>query len=159
MAIQKIIESNSVKMIIALACCQIVESSFTLSPPGVAFVCSGGELIFECRTNRSVLEWNIMTYNSDGSLNITRSRFISSVGQVVRPQSLFGTGTYNFTVSRNSMYGSLPLISTLLATDITSDLNGTMIYCTEEAATTLATTIHVISDTSTIYHKSKACIV
>ena len=106
--------------------------------------------MFECRTNRSVLEWNIMTYNSDGSLNTTRSRFISSIGQVVRPQSLFGTGTYNFTVSRNSMYGSLPLISTLLATDITSDLNGTMIYCTEEAAATLATTIHVISDTSTI---------
>lgn len=116
-----------------------------LSSTRVALVCSGGELTFVCSTNRSFIEWNVTIPQS----GVTRSRLIASGDQSIGPL-VVNMQSFNITINPDSLIKGLT--SKLSVTNITPDLNGTFVQCTDigssltEASTSVGI-IHIINAT------------
>ena len=102
-------------------------TSITLSPLGMVSVCPGGQVLLTCeRTSGPFLYWNV----SVPHLDMTREIIISSVG-VVSATSLQFSGLHltAFTITRTSIS---PLTSQMMITDVTTVINGSTIYCSED---------------------------
>ena len=135
----------------------------TLSPSGVASVCLGEDLAFTCSTDKDFLEWNVTIVTGQ---TVSRTRLIS-VGVSIIPLMI---NMKLFNISFTNVLGgsSVSLESVLFVTNVTADLNGTMVNCTE-VGTSLAdtsssiATVHVIrtGDISTFLNTlaKKGCII
>ena len=95
-----------------------------LSPSGVALVCPGEQLTFVCSTNRSFVQWNVTVFRSGQS--ISRTRLVPSVGAPFTSSVVVDMVPFHIT-----RVGSLPLTTTLTITNVSTDLNGTRVNCTD----------------------------
>ena len=87
-------------------------------------VCPGGQILLTCeRMNGSVLFWDV----SVPHLAITHERIIQSQGVLLAPE--FRIGVTEFNVTRTS---DNPLTSQLLINNVTAEINGSTIYCSED---------------------------
>ena len=110
-------------------CSTIILPLATISPPGEAPVCDGGQLELICTTTGSHLErrFNVICENT------TTAFEISHVIQTARPtsatmsQQVVNSTVFNF--SRISAEGASPLVSRLLISPVSNGLNGTVINC------------------------------
>jgi hypothetical protein len=111
-----------------------------LSPSGDVSVCPGSRPSFRCSTNLNILEWNITV----GTLP-SRRQLVTDISRFDLPLMI---SSYSFDVARDSADRSKPIVSTLTTSAITSDLNGTIINCTDVGdaeSSTLIATINVIT--------------
>ena len=98
-----------------------------LSPSGRVLVCPEGQITFMCTTNSAVHGWNVSapSYNrSIGVLVTVNSPFMNEPV----PHGTTDLAAY---VTKTSLSDSLPLTSTLSLINVTTDLNGTVVECTE----------------------------
>ena len=101
-------------------------TSITLSPFGMVSVCPGGQVLLTCeRMSGSFLYWNVSVPHQ---ATLTRERIVSSQGDILLPE--FNIGFTEFSITRTS--GS-PLISQLLISNVTIEINGLSIYCSEDS--------------------------
>ena len=96
-----------------------------------------------CSTNHTFLEWSVSTA---GQVQPT-TRSISYFDQIVVIQPIL-INSANFTFSRLSSPGALPLATTMTIMNITSNLEGTVISCTGlngslVSSVVLMTTVHI----------------
>ena len=86
-------------------------------------VCPGEQrTTLTCSTNHIFLDWNVSFMQPE-----IRSISITDQNVVVSPIIV---DSANFTFSRVSSPGALPLVSTMTVMNITSNLEGTIITCT-----------------------------
>ena len=117
-----------------------------LSPSGVALVCPGAPLAITCSTDRSFLNWSVTIppSASESGQAVTRSRLFSSSTQTVGPLMV---DTKVFNISTTSTVDQFT--SVLSVTNVTADLNGTIVHCTDigsslaESSTSM-TMVHII---------------
>ena len=113
----------------------------TLSPSGVAPVCSGYQLELMCTITGELLQWkfNMIRGNETTAIRITRT--------ITSTRSAMLNVTINSTVfdfSRISAHSSVPVISRLVISPVSNGLNGTVMNCVNvEAGDVLSTTIIV----------------
>ena len=99
-----------------------------LSPKfGMVSVCPGGQVQLICeRLSGSFLYWDV----SIPRLDMSRESIVSSQGDISTTALHFnGLHLTEFTVTRT--YEN-PLISQLLITNVTTEINGSTIYCSED---------------------------
>lgn len=97
-------------------------------PPQVRSVCSREKIAFFCSTNKSlILRWTITIPKA----NITYLKNVPSTGSgllpVITHQTVHNTAVFNF--SRSTESGSFPFTTMLIISGISSDLNGTEMFC------------------------------
>jgi hypothetical protein len=85
-------------------------------------VCPGGQVLLTCRINGSILYWDVSVPRA-----IPRERFVQSQGVILSPD--FKIGFTEFNITRTS---GNPLISQLLINNVTTEINGSTIYCSED---------------------------
>ena len=99
-------------------------SAAYVSPLGMVSVCPGGQLLLTCeRMSGSVLYWDF----SIPHLAAITQRIVLSQGDLLSPE--FRIGFTEFHVSRTS---DSPLTSQLLINNVTTEINGSTIYCSED---------------------------
>ena len=114
----------------------ILESRVMLSPSGDVFACPGSCFFFRCSTNLDILEWNITV-----GMFPSRRQLVTDISRFDLPLMI---NSHSFNVMRDSSDRSKPIISTLTTSAITSDLNGTMIICTDVGGAESSTLIAII---------------
>ena len=99
-------------------------------------VCPGGQVLLTCETNGSVFHWIV------SSPRLDRPREIIVTNQGVLLSSEFRIG---FTEFNTTLTSERPLISQLLINNVTTEMNGSIIYCSEDGDETnaLMTVINV----------------
>ena len=99
-------------------------SIVTISPLGMVSVCPRGQVLLTCeRMSGSFLHWDVSTPRMD----TTRERIVSSQGVFLQPEFKIGFTEFNITlISAN------PLVSQLLINNVTTEINGSVIYCSED---------------------------
>jgi hypothetical protein len=118
----------------------MIGASITLSPLGTVSVCPGGQALLTCeRMSGSLLYWTVSV-----SHLVTREVIISSAGVVSTTPQFNGLHSSAFTVTRTS---GNPLISQMMVNNVTTEINGSTIYCSEDGNANGApmVTINVIS--------------
>ena len=114
-----------------------------ISPSPRAAVCRVGDsLAVMCNTNESVVDWNIAFAG-------TNDRIDSTVTSNTQVQDIHTSNSNVFIFSRTSERGTLPLISTLDISSVTSSLNGSTISCMDSSSVAMevtTTTVYIISD-------------
>ena len=87
-------------------------------------VCAGGQVLSICETiSGSILYWTV----SVPHLDTTRERVVTSQGVILSPEFKIGFTEFNITRTSES-----PLISHLLISNVTTGINGSTIYCSED---------------------------
>ena len=87
-------------------------------------VCPGGQVQLTCeRTSGFILYWSVFV----PPLSTTRKRIVPSQGDLLVPE--FKIDFTEFSVTRTS---ESPLISQLLITNVTTEMNRSTIYCSED---------------------------
>ena len=103
----------------------IIATSIRLSPLGMVSVCPGGQVLLTCeRMSGSVLYWDFSVPHLPSA---TTQRIVLSQGDLLSPD--FKIGFMEFNISRTS---DNPLISQLLISNVTTEINGSTIYCSED---------------------------
>ena len=94
---------------------------------GTVSVCPGGQVLLTCeRISGSFLYWDI----SIPRLAMTRETIVSDQGAISTTDLQFnGLHSTAFTVTRTS---SSPLTSQMMVTGVTTMVNGSTIYCSED---------------------------
>ena len=117
-----------------------------LSPSEVATVCPGATLAITCSTDRSFLNWSVtIPPSASESGAVTRSQLVASGSQTIRALVIDNMRVFNISII--STMDSF--ISVLSVTDVTADLNGTIVHCTDignslaESSTSM-TIVHII---------------
>ena len=90
-------------------------------------VCPKGQLLLNCeRVSGSMLHWNVSVPRPAGA---TSHRIVvpASPGVVLSPDFKIGFTEFNITRTSDS-----PLISQLLISNVTTEINGSTIYCSED---------------------------
>ena len=121
----------------------------TLSPPGNSFnVCNGDQLELICSLTgheSSLMEWVF----TPEIIYMGLFRALDANGQI---PSSFTINSTQFAFSRISPRNHKPLISKLLISPLTADLNGTVVNCTDvirmESATAIVYVRNIHSGTS-----------
>ena len=111
-----------------------------LSPLGSVSVHSGGQILLTCEMksiSNSFLHWTV----SIPHLATTREKTVQNQGDLLVPE--FKIGFAKFSITHTS---ERPLISQLLINNVTTEINGSIIYCSEDGneTGTPTTTIYVI---------------
>ena len=108
-------------------------------------MCLGGRLELTCSTNASLMQWSVTVPRYE----LTETRRLQYSGTARRATSII-IGSITFNISRTldeSM--ALPLISTIITNSVTTDINGTLVNCSELGTNTqLTTRIHIIGSES-----------
>ena len=107
--------------------CDIGTSIITLSPSGMVSVCPGGQVLLTCeRMSGSFLHWAV----SVPRLATTRDTIVARTGDISTTDLQFNRlHLTEFNVARTS---SSPLTSQLLINNVTTEINGSTIYCSED---------------------------
>ena len=88
-------------------------------------VCPGGQVLLTCeRMNGSILYWDVSIPHLPGA---TTQRIVPNQGVVLSPE--FNIDFTEFNITRTS---DSPLISQLLISNVTTEINGSIIYCSED---------------------------
>jgi hypothetical protein len=102
----------------------VIGASITLSPLGMVSVCPGGQVLLTCeRMSGSILYWDV----SVPHLATAQERIILSQGVILSSEFRIGFTEFNITRTSES-----PLISQLLINNVTTEINGSTIYCSED---------------------------
>ena len=102
-----------------------IAASISLSPMGMVSVCPGGKVLLTCeRMSGPVLYWDV----SVPRLSISRERIVTSQG-ILFPEFRIGFTEFNITHSTSDIN---LLISQLLINNVTAEINGSTIYCSED---------------------------
>jgi hypothetical protein len=122
----------------------------TINSPGinteVAPVCSGDELELICTVPGRVLEWTVSLMPPSEDMI-----FEYPLTSVEQPHTIKVNGSISFTFSRISPQYSHPLISRLLISPATSDVNGTVVVCADrETRTNSSITVNVVHNNNTL---------
>ena len=97
-----------------------------MSPLGMVSVCPGGQVLLTCeRMSGSILHWDVSVPHLAGTTTQTII-VLASPGIVLSPD--FKIGFTEFNISRTS---DSPLTSQLLINNVTTEINGSTIYCSE----------------------------
>ena len=120
----------------------MIGASVTLSPLGMVSVCPGGQALLVCEitSGSSFLYWTVSVPHLD-----TRERVVADQGDF-SPNLLFnGLHSTAFTITRTSIN---PLTSQMMVNDVTTAMNGSTIYCSEDGNENGApmVTINVINE-------------
>ena len=104
----------------------MIGTSITLSPLGTVSVCPGGQVLLTCkRTSGSFLYWTV----SIPLLAMTRESIVADQGVISTTDLQFnGFNSTMFDITRTS---GNPLTSQMLVSDVTTVINGSIIYCSE----------------------------
>ena len=103
-----------------------IAASITLSPLGLVSVCPGGQVLLTCeRMSGFVLFWNISVPHLASA--ITQRIIVPSQGVVLSPDFKIGFTEFNVTRTSDS-----PLTSQLLINNVTTETNGSTIYCSKD---------------------------
>jgi hypothetical protein len=103
----------------------VVGIEITLSPLGMVTVCPGGQLMLTCeRTSGLILYWDVFVPHMAGAPN---QRIVLNQGDLLSPEFRIGFTEFNITRTSES-----PLISQLLINNVTTEINGSTIYCSED---------------------------
>ena len=118
----------------------------TISPPGIARVCSGGQLELVCTTTGGFLQWRFsVTRGVYDTIFVTRTIQAAVPAGDAMFQFVVNSTVFNF--SRTSAEGSLPLMSRVVIGPVSHSLNGTVMNCINLiASSSTATTIVIIAD-------------
>ena len=105
----------------------MIGASVTLSPLGIVSLCPGGQALLTCeRTSGSFLYWTV----SIPHLAMTRETIIANQGAISTTSLLFnGLHSTAFTITRTS---GNPLTSQMMVNNVTTAMNGSTIYCSED---------------------------
>ena len=107
-----------------------------LSPEGMVHVCKGDQLELTCTTTMNgVLDWIIVIPGN--AMNLRRSVSTSSALTIIPLNST------RLIFSRTSEVNAAPLVSKLLISTVSNDLNGTEVECIA-GGTTLSTVVYII---------------
>ena len=88
-------------------------------------VCPGGQVLLTCeRISDNVFYWDVSAPHLAGT---TIERIVPSRGVLLSPQFRIGFTVFNITRTSES-----PLISQLLISNVTTEINGSTIYCSED---------------------------
>jgi hypothetical protein len=88
-------------------------------------VCPGEQVLLTCeRVNGSVLFWDVSVPHMTSA---TTQRIVPSQGTILSPEFRIGFTEFNITRTSES-----PLISELLIKNVTTEINGSTIYCSED---------------------------
>ena len=86
-------------------------------------VCPGGQVLLTCERNGSVFHWIV----SSPHLDISREIIVTSQGVLLSPEFRIGFTEFSITFTSES-----PLTSQLLISNVTIEMNGSTIYCSED---------------------------
>ena len=96
-------------------------------------VCPGGQVLLTCEiTTGPFLYWDVFALH----LATTRERIVTSRGVLSQPEFRIGFTQFNITHTSPS-----PLGSQLLIYNVTTEINGSTIYCSEDGNENNATMI------------------
>ena len=111
----------------------IIGISIRLSPLGMVSVCPRGQLLLICeRVSGPDLHWSVSIPRMAGAT--TQTIIVpTSPGVVISPDFKIGFTEFNVTRTSDS-----PLISQLLISNVTTEINGSTIYCSEDSDETNA---------------------
>ena len=124
-----------------------------ISPSGVVSVCSGGQLELTCTVPGTFLEWTFFLVPEGETM--ARRFFRSLYSGSLPATSDLEVNSITFTFSGISAEGSQPVVSRLLITPVSDDLNGTEVNCTDVVASnTSSTRIKVINESAMITSES-----
>ena len=119
----------------------MIGASISLSPLGLVSVCPGGQVLLTCeRMSGFFLFWTVSVPRLT-----TRDTIVADQGAISTTDLQFnGLHPTAFTVIRTS---GNPLISQMMVNNVTAEMNGSTIYCSEDRNTNgaPAVTINVIS--------------
>ena len=102
----------------------VAGTAISLSPLGVVSVCPGGQILLTCeRTPGSFLFWDVSVPQLMGT---NRERIVTSQG-VLLPEF-----NINFTEFNITLISANPLVSQLLIKNVTTEINGSTVYCSED---------------------------
>ena len=88
-------------------------------------VCPGGEVLLTCeRMSGSFLHWNVSVPHP---MATTRERIVTNQGVLLSSEFMIGFIEFNITLASES-----PLTSQLLISNVTTEINGSTIYCSED---------------------------
>ena len=103
----------------------MIGTSIRLSPLGMISVCPRGQVLLTCeRISGFILYWDVSAPHLAGT---TTQRIVTSQGVLLSPEFKIGFTEFNITRTSES-----PLISQLLINNVTSEINGSTIYCSED---------------------------
>ena len=92
---------------------------------GMVSVCPGGQVLLTYeRISGSFLYWNVSIPHQS---TLTRERIVASQGYILLPEFRIGFTEFNITRTSES-----PLINQLLINNVTTEINGSTIYCSED---------------------------
>ena len=98
-------------------------------------VCPGGQVLLTCESiSGSILYWTVPAPN----LTIPPERIVLSQGNIISPEFNIGFTEYNITRTSQS-----PLISQMLINNVTTERDGSNIYCSEDGNETNALMIAI----------------
>ena len=112
----------------------------TINPSGTAPACIGDQLELTCTIMGGLLRWSFYQYSDEGS---GYSRLLSTSSEITSLQ----VNNTQFTFSRVSLPNTLPLVSVLLISPVSSYLNRTVVNCTDRTTDKSSSTIiNIITD-------------
>jgi hypothetical protein len=117
----------------------------TITPPGVARVCSGSHLELMCTTAGGFLRWRFNVTRGFNDI-VTSTRTIQSAVPAVDAMFELEVNSTMFNFSRTSAEGSLPVMSTVVISHVSSSLNGTVMNCIDLSTSNLSSTIIIIGE-------------
>ena len=136
----------------------MIGTSITLSPLGMVSVCPGGQVPLTCETTpgSGFLHWTVSVPNLG-----TGRRIIADVGDF-SPNLLFsGLHSTVFAITRTSVN---PLTSQMMVNNVTTEINGSTIYCSKDGnengapmVTIIVTNegiLNIMIDVFLIFHRS-----
>ena len=117
----------------------------TLSPPGVAPVCSGGQLDLMCTITGGYLQWRFsVSRGFNDLLPLRRIIQASFTDEESMTQLLVNSTMFNF--SRTSAQDSLPVMSKLVISPVNDSLNGTVVNCIDLDTSNSSSTTVIITE-------------
>ena len=104
-----------------------IGTSISLSPLGMVSVCPGGQVLLTCeRISGPDLHWSVSVPRMAGAT--TQTIIVpASPAMVLSPDFKIGFTEFNITRTSDS-----PLTSQLLINNVTTETNGSTIYCSED---------------------------
>ena len=100
-----------------------IGASITLSPLGVVSVCPGGQVLLTCETTSgSFLHWHVSVPHMT-----TREIILANQGAFRPIDILLHSATFNIIHTSTN-----PLTSQMIVSNVTTEVNGSTIYCSED---------------------------
>ena len=134
----------------AMTLCRIIihamfyhPGAVTLSPSGVAPVCSGDQLELMCTITGELLQWRFRVFRGDETSATQLTRAVSSTSPATS-YLIVNSTVFNF--SRISAHNSVPVMSRLVISPVSNGLNGTVMSCVEVHRREVASTTIIVGE-------------